>query len=120
MTECVFSTYHLKLGEQDGDAFAVRRRVAYACRTRTIRSVRPDVHTLGGSRARQGVFVWRDDTLSAVENVGATESGTWPFELKPCSSGVESRPPPNPRVQRTRSSPSARSSPLTRHPLGGS
>ena len=26
--------------------------------------------------------------------------------------------PPNPRVQRTRSSPSARSSPLTRHPLG--
>ena len=27
--------------------------------------------------------------------------------------------PPNPRVQRTRSSPSARSSPLTRHPLGG-
>jgi hypothetical protein len=28
--------------------------------------------------------------------------------------------PPNPRVQRTRSSPSARHSPLTRHPLGGS
>ena len=27
--------------------------------------------------------------------------------------------PPNPRVQRTRSSPSARHSPLTRHPLGG-
>ncbi len=27
--------------------------------------------------------------------------------------------PPNPRVQRTRSSPSARRSPLTRHPLGG-
>jgi hypothetical protein len=25
---------------------------------------------------------------------------------------------PNPRVQRTRSSPSARGSPLTRHPLG--
>jgi hypothetical protein len=28
-------------------------------------------------------------------------------------------PLPNPRVQRTRSSPSARHSPLTRHPLGG-
>ena len=27
--------------------------------------------------------------------------------------------PPNPRVQRTRSSPSARHSPLTRHPVGG-
>ena len=27
--------------------------------------------------------------------------------------------PPNPRVQRTRSSPSARHAPLTRHPLGG-
>ena len=27
--------------------------------------------------------------------------------------------PPNTRVQRTRSSPSARHSPLTRHPLGG-
>jgi hypothetical protein len=27
-------------------------------------------------------------------------------------------PPPNPRVQRTRSSPSARHEPLTRHPLG--
>ena len=29
-------------------------------------------------------------------------------------------PPPNPRVQRTRSSPSALREPLTRHPLGGS
>jgi hypothetical protein len=31
---------------------------------------------------------------------------------------VEDGEPPNPRVQRTRSSPSARHEPLTRHPLG--
>ena len=40
-------------------------------------------------------------------------------EMRIAPAGTRIARPPNPRVQRTRSSPSARHSPLTRHPLGG-
>jgi hypothetical protein len=41
------------------------------------------------------------------------------FEVHEGRAVEESVSAPNPRVQRTRSSPSARGSPLTRHPVGG-